>query len=111
MTGVKWAGVFSSTLTVALLGLANVLLASLTRYSVPNAVNDLGAAVAAVSTMVAFAAYLYDRTTHKLDLIAEMVITRIADLESRISEHNAGFVEGYLISDGRDLGRRGSRGG
>jgi hypothetical protein len=102
MTGIKWAGILSSTLTIALIGLANVLLATLTRYSVPNAVNSFGAGIAAASAVIAFGAHAHARTSRKLDLMAHVCSTRLDDLQSRVDDYNTGFVEGYLLSQGRE---------
>jgi hypothetical protein len=102
MTGVKWAGILCGTLTFALVGLANVLLASLTRYAMPAAVNDLGAGVAAASTVIAFGAHMHGLTERKLDRILDLFATRVEELENRVGDYNTGFVEGYLASQGRE---------
>jgi hypothetical protein len=102
MTGVKWAGILSGTLTFALVGLANVLVGALTHYSVPAPVNEFGAGVAAASMVIAFGAHVHHLANRKLDRILEVFGTRIDDLESRVGDYNTGFVEGYLASQGRE---------
>jgi hypothetical protein len=119
MMGFKWAGILSGTLTVALLALANVLVATLTEYEVPSVVNDFGIGITAASVAVAFSAHLYDKANRKFDLMVDLLVTRLEDLESRVGDHNTGFVEGYLLNQSRDasvvpltphLSRRGSGG-
>jgi hypothetical protein len=102
MTGVKWAGILTGTLTFALIGLANVLVASMTRHTVPPVVNEFGAAIGAAGIMIAFVAYLHDLTSRKVDRISELFAARMEDLEARVGDHNTGFVEGYLASQGRE---------
>jgi hypothetical protein len=102
MVGFKWAGILLGTLSLALLALANVLVASLTTYDVPNVVNDLGIGITAASVAVAFSAHLYMQVNRKLDLMLDLVVTRLEDLESRVGDHNTGFVEGYLLNQSRE---------
>jgi hypothetical protein len=100
MMGFKWAGILTGTLTAALLILANLLLATLTRYTVPLVVNVFGVGVAAASAAIAFSAHLYDRVTTKLDQVFDMLVGRLEDLENRVGDRNTGFVEGYLLGHG-----------
>jgi hypothetical protein len=102
MMGFKWAGIFGSTLTVALLVLANVLVETMTRYQVPNVVNDFGIGLAAASMAVAFSAHLFGQVNRKLDLMVDLLVARLEDLESRVGDHNSGFVEGYLLNQNRE---------
>jgi hypothetical protein len=120
MTGFKWAGILTGTLTIALIALANVLVVTLTTYAVPNVVNDFGIAVAAVSTAIACSAHLYERVSRKLDLMVDLFVGRLEALEERVGDRNSGFVEGYLLGHGPDasvvplappVARRGVRNG
>jgi hypothetical protein len=119
MMGFKWAGILGGTLMIALVALANVLLATTTDHSVPAVVNDFGVAAGAAGVAVAFSAHLYERLNRKLDLMADLFLARLEDLENRVGDRNTGFVEGYLVNQSREasvvpltphLSRRGSGG-
>jgi hypothetical protein len=87
-------------MTVALDGMANLILDTLTTHNVPEVINVLAMGLAVVGALVAFIAYLQDRTERSLNRIIERALTRIDDLESRIGDRNSGFVEGYLLGHG-----------
>jgi hypothetical protein len=95
---VKWTGVLITVVTVALVGLANLLVTTMTRHSVPEVINIFAAGTAVVAAIVAFVAHLYGRLDAKIDLIIELLVGRFDDMESRLGDRNSGFVEGYLLS-------------
>ncbi|MEN3305851.1 MAG: hypothetical protein V7603_2053 [Micromonosporaceae bacterium] len=121
MMGFKWAGIISGTLAVGLVAMANVLLAALTRYTVPNVVNDFGIGLAAAGGAIAVSAHLFEQVNRKLDLMVDLFVARLEDLENRVGDRNTGFVEGYLLNQSREasvvpftqhhLTRRGNGGG
>jgi hypothetical protein len=98
MGSVKWAAILVSVVTVALDTLANLLLAFLTPHAVPDVVNLFALAVAAAGAVIAFGAHIAIRFDAKLDLVTELLTTRLEDLEHRIGDRNTGFVEGYMLS-------------
>src|SRR5690349_19850557 len=102
MMGFKWAGILAGTLTAALVALANILLVGFTHHRVPGVVNDFGVGLAAASIAIAISAHAYNQLSTKLDLTVELLVRRLEDLETRVGDHNTGFVEGYLASHGRD---------
>jgi|SwirhisoilCB3_FD_contig_101_813658_length_1449_multi_3_in_0_out_0_2 hypothetical protein len=98
MGSVKWAAVLVSVVTVALDTLANLLLAFLTPHAVPDVVNLFALTLAAAGTVIAFGAHVVMRFDTKLDLVIQLLTTRLEDLENRIGDRNTGFVEGYMLS-------------
>ena len=98
MGSVKWAAVLVSVVTVALDTLANLLLAFLTPHSVPDVVNLFALTLAGGGAVIAFGAHVAMRFDAKLDLVIELLTTRLEELENRIGDRNTGFVEGYMLS-------------
>ena len=98
MGSVKWAAVLVSVVTVALDTLANLLLAFLTPHSVPDVVNLFALTLAAAGAVIAFGAHVAVRFDEKLDLVIQLLTTRLEELENRIGDRNTGFVEGYMLS-------------
>jgi hypothetical protein len=98
MGSVKWAAILVSVVTVALDTLANLLLAFLTPHAVPDVVNLFALTLAAAGAVIAFGAHIAIRFDAKLDLVTELLTTRLEDLEHRIGDRNTGFVEGYMLS-------------
>jgi hypothetical protein len=93
----KWTGILIAAVTVALDGMANLIITILTPFDVPSAINTLAVGVAVVGALVAFAAHLQHRTERNLDHLVDLLLTRIDELEARIGDRNSGFVEGYLL--------------
>jgi hypothetical protein len=102
MMGFKWASIMAGTLTTALAALANGLVLSLTRHTVPDSVNVLAMGVSAVSCVMAFCAHLFERINAKLDLMFQVLAARLDELEGRVGDRNSGFVEGYLLGHSPD---------
>jgi hypothetical protein len=98
MGSVKWAAVLVSVVTVALDTLANLLLETLTPHVVPDVVNLFALTLAAAGAVIAFGAHVAMKFDAKLDLIVELLTTRLEELENRIGDRNTGFVEGYMLS-------------
>jgi hypothetical protein len=119
MMSFKWAGILVGTLAAALAAMANVLVASLTEYSVPGVVNDFAIAVAATGLAVGFTAHACAQLNTRLELTVELLVRRLEEVEDRVGDRNTGFVEGYLIGHGNEAtviplvpngGRRGAGG-
>jgi hypothetical protein len=100
VTAFKWTGILIAVVTTALAALANLLVATLTVHTVPAPINEFALALIVVGTMVAFIAYLQERSDRRVDAFIGFVRGRLDDLESRIGDHNTGFVEGYLLGHG-----------
>jgi len=56
----------------------------------------IGFDVAAIAFLASYAPTI--RFDAKLDLVTELLTTRLEDLEHRIGDRNTGFVEGYMLS-------------
>lgn len=105
MLAFKWTGILIAVVTVALDGMANLILDTLTTVDVPQVINLMAIGLVVVGVLVAFIAQLQDRTERDLDHFIGLVLARIDELEAHIGDRNSGFVEGYL------LGHDGSTGG
>lgn len=98
MGSVKWAAILVSVVTVALDVLANLLLEILTPHRVPDVINLFAVALAVFGAAIAFNAHLALRLDARLDLVVDLLTTRLGELEDRIGDRNTGFVEGYMLS-------------
>jgi hypothetical protein len=98
----KWAGTLIAVVSIALDGMANLLLMTVTTLGVPQVVNAAAVGMAVVGVLVAFLAHLHERTNHKLDHYMNLVVGRVDELENRIGDRNSGFVEGYMLGHGPD---------
>jgi hypothetical protein len=96
----KWTGILIAAVTVALDGMANLILATMTPFDVPAAINTLAIGLAGVGALVAFIAYLHDRTNRNMEHFVDVMLARIDELEARVGDRNSGFVEGYLLGHG-----------
>ena|SRR2546430_8159641 len=103
MMGFKWAGMLAGTLAAALVTLSNILLV-LAHQRVPPLVNGFGLTTVAIGFLIAFAAHLVHQINARIEVAAEQLEDRLAELEQRVGDHNTGFVEGYLYghAPGRD---------
>jgi hypothetical protein len=97
VTAFKWTGILIAAVTTALAVLANLLVVILTTHDVPEPINDFAFGVIVVGSLMAFIAYLQERTDRKMDRFIEFLVGRLDDLEARIGDRNNGFVEGYLL--------------
>jgi hypothetical protein len=102
MGSVKWAAVLVAVVISALDVLANLLLAVLTPHTVPVVVNLFALAIAGVSAIFAFVAYLVVRTDAKIEIVIGLLTRRLEDLEARVGDRNSGFVEGYMLGHAVD---------
>lgn len=97
MLAFKWTGILIAVVTVALDGMANLILATLTTIDVPQVLNLMAIGLVVVGVLVAFITHLQDRTERDLDHFVDLVLARIDELETHIGDRNSGFVEGYLL--------------
>jgi hypothetical protein len=98
----KWTGVLVAAISVTLFATANVLVVVVGGESVPAVLNMVTAVAAGTAVVVAVAAELYNRLDSRLNALTDLVLTRFDDLASHTGDHNAGFVEGYLLRRGED---------
>jgi hypothetical protein len=94
----KWTGVLIAVVSVALDGLANLLLATLTTYQVPAVFDTYAVGLATIGLLVAFLSYLYERIENRLETCVKLLLDRFEETESRIGDRNSGFAEGYMLS-------------
>ncbi|WP_345509554.1 hypothetical protein [Phytohabitans houttuyneae] len=80
----------------------NILVGALTSGEVPIIVNLLTVAAASVATVIAVQAEFHNRTQDRLIALSDFLVTRLAEIDERSNDHHAGFVEGYLLSHGRE---------
>jgi hypothetical protein len=98
----KWSAVVVATVAVTLCVTANILVEVLSTRQVPVVVNLFAVATAAVTTLVAVMAEFYQRVNDRLSALSEFLVVRLAELDDRTGDRNTGFVEGYLLGQGRD---------
>ena len=98
----KRAAVVAATVAVTQCLTVNILVGALTGGEVPTIVNLFTLATASVSTVVAVQAEFHNRTQERLSAMTDFLIARLAEIDERTSDHNTGFVEGYLLGHERD---------
>jgi hypothetical protein len=98
----KWGAVLVAAVSVTLCVTVNVLTAALDAGSVSPIVNMGTIAVAAVATVLAFMAEMYARINGRITALAEFLVARLNELDTHAGDRNAGFVEGFLLSQGQD---------
>lgn len=97
----KWSAVVVAAVAITLCGTTNIVVALLRAGEVPAVVNMFVIAAAAVATLVAVIAHLYDRQQGRLTALTEFLVARLNEVDSNVSDRNAGFVEGYLLRQGQ----------
>ena len=98
----KRAAVVAATVAVTQCLTVNILVEALTGGEVPTIVNLFTLATASVSTVVAVQAEFHNRTQDRLNALTDFLVNRLSEIDERTNDRNAGFVEGYLLSHGRD---------
>jgi hypothetical protein len=98
----KWTGVLVATIAGTLCVTANVLVAALSDQDVPVVVNIVAIVGAGTATIIAVLAELYRRLDGRLDALTDLLVARFDEVEVRAGDRNAGFVEGYLLSQGQE---------
>ena len=98
----KWMAVVVAAVSVTLCVTANVVIGTVNGQQVPVVLNMLAITAAASATVLAVVADLHDRLTGRITALTEFLVARLNEIESRAGDHNAGFVEGYLLSHNPD---------
>ena len=98
----KWTGVLVASIAATLCVTTNVVTAALHAGTVPSVLNLVTIAVAGVATILAFMAEMYSRINGRITALAEFLVARLNELDTHAGDRNAGFVEGFLLSQGQD---------
>jgi len=93
---IKWTGALVTAVSLAILATANVVVEAVSDGAVAPILNMLLIAAAAVGTVLVVVAELYRRLDSRLGVLSDFLVVRMEELESRLADHNAGLVEGYL---------------
>jgi hypothetical protein len=100
MVAFKWTGVLIAVVSVALDGLANLLLATLTTHRVPFVFDAYAVGLVTIGLLVAFLSYLYERIESRIEHYVRVLLDRFEETEGRVGDRNAGFAEGYMMGHG-----------
>jgi hypothetical protein len=98
----KWMAVVVAAVALTLCLTANVLVGTMGGKEVPLVLNMIAVTSAGVSIVLAIVAELYGRLTARITALTEFLVARLEELDTHTGDRNAGFVEGYLLSHGRD---------
>lgn len=98
----KWTAVVVATVAVSLCVTANILVEALTVKHVPLVVNLFAVAAAAVATMLAALAEYQHRLDERLRTLTDYLVKQLNEIDNRTGDHNAGFVEGYMLGQAHD---------
>lgn len=108
----KWLAVLVATVCLTLSVTGNVVVGVVDGGELPLVVNLFALTAAGTAVVLAVLVDLYDRLNDRLTTLTESLVNRLNEIEAHTGDRNAGFVEGYLLSHGREaavvpLGRRG----
>jgi hypothetical protein len=98
----KWGAVVVAAVAVTLCVTVNVVTAAVGAASVPTVINMVAIAVAGVATVLAVLAEMHARVNSRITALAEFLVARLNELDTHAGDRNAGFVEGFLLSQGQD---------
>lgn len=98
----KWSAVVVATVAVSLCVTANILVEALTVWQVPLVVNLFAIASAAVATVLAVLAEYQHRLEERLRTLSDYLVKQLNDIDNHTGDHNAGFVEGYMLGQAHD---------
>ncbi len=98
----KWLGGLVAVLAIALDLLANLLVSAMSGHPVPDVINIFAVGTAGVAVVATMGLHLFGRLDAKLDRLSELLAGRVDELSQRVGDRNSGFVEGYLVNQGRD---------
>ncbi|WDZ86841.1 hypothetical protein [Micromonospora cathayae] len=98
----KWSAVLVATVSVTLSVTGNVVVGVVEGGQLPLVVNLFALTAAGTAVVLAVLAHLYDRLNDRLTALTEFLVARLNDIEAHAGDHNAGFVEGYLLSHDRE---------
>lgn len=94
----KWLAVLVATVSVTLSVTGNVVVSAVNGGELPLIVNLFALTTAGTAVVLAVLVDLYDRLNDRLTALTEFLVARLNDIEAHAGDHNAGFVEGYLLS-------------
>jgi hypothetical protein len=98
----KWSAVVVAAVAVSLCVTANILVEALTVWQVPLVVNLFTIASAAVATVLAVLAEYQRRLEERLHTLSDYLVKQLNDIDNHTGDHNAGFVEGYMLGQAHD---------
>ncbi|MFI7023291.1 hypothetical protein [Micromonospora sp. NPDC049900] len=98
----KWMAVVVATVSLTLCVTGNAVTLALNGGQLPLLVNLLALTTAATAIVLAVLAELHDRLDDRLTALTEFLVERLREIEAHTGDRNTGFVEGYLLSHGRE---------
>ncbi|ASW56687.1 hypothetical protein [Plantactinospora sp. KBS50] len=98
----KWTAVLVAAVSITLCVTANIVTGTTDGTAAPDLVNLLAVATATGASVLAFVADLHERLNGRVTALTEFLVARLNDLDATVGDRNAGFVEGYLLGQGRD---------
>jgi hypothetical protein len=98
----KWGAVVVAAVSVTLCVTINVVTATVHAGNVPSVINMATIAVASIAILLAFTAEMYNRVNSRITVLTEFLVARLNELDTHAGDRNAGFVEGFLLSQGQD---------
>ncbi|HEX7745138.1 MAG TPA: hypothetical protein VF462_07745 [Micromonosporaceae bacterium] len=98
----KWMGVVVAAVSATLFATTNVVVGALGGRGVPGVFNMVVIGVSGVAVILAVLAELHERLNARITALAETLVAQLAEVDSHTGDRNAGFVEGYLLSQSTD---------
>ncbi|MBO4162996.1 MULTISPECIES: hypothetical protein [Micromonospora] len=108
----KWWAVVVAAVSLTACVTANLVVGLGTGGQIPLVVNLFALTAAGTAVVLAVVAELHDRLDDRVSALTDFMVARLNEIEARTGDRNTGFVEGYLLNQGRQatvvpLGRRG----
>ncbi|ABP53342.1 hypothetical protein [Salinispora tropica] len=108
----KWMAVVVGTVSLTLCVTGNAVTLAVNGGQLPLLVNLVTLTATGTAVVLAVLAELNDRLNDRISALTEFLVARLNEIESSTGDRNSGFVEGYLLSHGREgtvvpIGRRG----
>jgi hypothetical protein len=108
----KWLAVVVATVSLTLCVTGNAVTMAMNGGELPLLINLLTLITTGTAVILAVIAELNDRLNDRVSALTEFLVARLNDIETNTGDRNSGFVEGYLLSQGKDaaivpFGRRG----
>jgi len=97
----KWMAVVVAAVSATLCVTTNVVVA-LGDRAVPVVFNMVVIAVSGVAVVIAVLAEMHERVNARIAALTETLVARLTELDTNTGDRNAGFVEGYLLSQSPD---------
>ncbi|MEU1604771.1 hypothetical protein [Micromonospora matsumotoense] len=108
----KWMAVVVAAVSLTACVTANLVVGVRPGGQIPLVVNLFALTAAGTAVVLAVVAELHDRLNDRVSALTDFLVARLNEIEARTGDRNTGFVEGYLLHQGREatvvpLGRRG----